>query len=357
MSQVHVTSAQYGVLPSGTPVTQFQLQHSTGASVSIIEYGAILTNIVMPDRHGALSDVIAGYSTLQGYLDDTMFLGAVVGRYANRIAKGHLVLDGVTYKLPLNNGTNHLHGGPNGYFRALWKGRPFADAEGAGVELTLHSPDGDEGYPGALDVCVRYHLDAKLRLSVDYEARTSKLTVVNLTQHAYFNLAGVGSILDHTLRIHAERFTPTDETAIPTGALEPVAGTAFDFRTARRIGDAIDADDTQIKFGRGYDHNFVVDGAAPQLRLAAELRCATTGRRLCVHTTEPGIQFYSGNYLPNSGEPRPHGLKHGFREALCLETQHFPDSPNQPQFPSTRLEQGQTFKSRTEFAFDVDAES
>jgi aldose 1-epimerase len=357
MTEVHIESSPYGTLPTGIPVTQYRLAHPGGASVSVIEYGAIITSIVMPDRSGRLDEITAGYPSLEGYLADTAFLGAVVGRYANRIANGRFTLDGVNYELPRNSGTNHLHGGPEGFYRAYWKGRPFSDATGAGVELALHSADGDAGYPGALEARVRYHLDQNHCLSVEYEARTTKPTIVNLTQHTYFNLAGSGSILDHELRIHAERFTPIDERLIPTGVIAPVVHTALDFRDWRRIGDAIDADEPQMRLGAGYDHNFVLDGAGADLRLAAELRCYQTGRRLRVRTTEPGIQFYSGNFLPKAGERRPDSPKHGFREALCLETQHFPDSPNRPEFPSTRLDVDQLFRSRTEFAFDAGTRS
>ena len=352
MSEVKVSSTPFGTLPNGTPVARYELKHSSGRAVAVIDYGAIITSIIMPDRDGKLGEITAGYPNLDGYLRDSTFQGAVVGRYANRIRNGRFSLDGVSFELPQNNGTNHLHGGPEGYYRAAWKGRTFADELGAGIELSLHSPDGDAGYPGALDVRVRYHLGGMHCLTVEYEARTTKPTVVNLTQHTYFNLASGGSIVNQELRVHAELFTPADERAIPTGAILPVAGTAFDFRDWRRIGEGIDASDPQIQFGHGYDHNFVIDGTSGELRLAAELRCNATGRRLNVSTTEPGMQFYSGNFLPKPGDgvqlPR-----HGFREALCLETQHFPDSPNQPAFPSTRLDPGQIFRSKTVFAFEA----
>jgi len=352
-NRVQVLSEPFGKLPSGAEVTRYQLVHPTGASVSIIEYGAIITSIVMPDRHGALSPITAGYGSLEGYLADTAFLGAVVGRYANRIAAGRFCLDGTSYQLPQNQATNHLHGGPEGFYRKLWKSRAFSDESGATVELSLHSPDGDAGYPGALEVQVRYRFDASLCLSVEYEARSTKPTVLNLTQHSYFNLGGSGGVLDHELRICGERFTPTDALAIPTGVIAPVAGTALDFRSWRRIGEGIDSEEPQIQMAQGYDHNFVIDGTPGELRLAAELRCSQSGRHLTVRTTEPGMQFYSGNFLPRSSRGLAHAPSHGYREALCLETQHYPDSPNQPEFPSTRLDVGQVFRSKTEYACSV----
>jgi len=353
-SQVQVKSDIYGALPSGASVTHYQLKHPTGARVSIIDYGAIITSIVVPDRAGELAEVTAGYPDLEGYLGDTYFLGAVVGRYANRIAHGRFTLDGVPYELPQNQATNHLHGGPEGFYRAHWKSRAFSNDEGAGVELSLHSPDGHAGYPGALDVVVRYHFSRSLCLTVEYEARTTKATVVNVTQHSYFNLAGSGSIVDHELRVRAERFTPTDELAIPTGLMTKVAGSALDFRSFRRIGERLNSTEPQIQMANGYDHNFVLDGTPGELRPAAELRCSKTGRILSVRTTEPGMQFYSGNFLPRPTNAQPHSPNLGYREALCLETQHFPDSPNRPEFPSTRLDPGQVFHSKTEFSFAVE---
>lgn len=346
-------SEPYGVMPDGRRVERHVFVNRSGASVSVIDYGAIITSIVVPDRSGQLGEVTLGYDNLDAYLRDTYFLGAVVGRYANRIARGQFELQGKRYQLPLNNGPNHLHGGPEGFFAALWQCRWSGSEEQPVLQLSLESPDGAAGYPGALQVSVRYAFDEDACLSVDYEAVTTAPTVINLTQHSYFNLAGQGSILDHELQLNAARFTPTDPTSIPTGELRDVNGTAFDFRRPMPLGARIDAPEEQLKLAGGYDHNFVLDGALGQLREVAALSCPRTGRRLAVRTTEPGIQLYSGNFLPKDSSVRRGTQSFGYREGLCLETQHFPDSPNQPEFPSTRLDPGQRFQSRTEFAFSA----
>jgi aldose 1-epimerase len=348
-------SKPYGVMPDGRSVERHVLTNRRGASVSVIDYGAIVTSIVVPDRQGKLGDVTLGYDDLAGYLADTYFLGAIVGRYANRIAKGQFELLGKRYQLPLNNGANHLHGGPEGFFAALWKSRWLSNGAGQILCMTLESPDGAAGYPGALSVTVRYAFDDDCRLSVQYEATTTAPTVVNLTQHSYFNLAGQGSILDHELQIEAARYTPTDAGAIPTGELRPVAGTAFDFTRPMPIGARIDVPDEQLRMAGGYDHNFVLDGGKRALRRVSTLRSPASGRTLSVHTTEPGMQFYSGNFLPKDRSVARGTSRWGYREGLCLETQHFPDSPNRPEFPSTRLDPGQQFQSTTVFEFGTDA--
>lgn len=341
----------FGLLPDGRRVGLHRLTNCHGASVSIIDFGAIVTSIVVPDGDGRLSDVVLGYDGLEGYRSDTYFIGAVVGRYANRIAEGRLIIDGVNHSLPQNNGKNHLHGGPEGFYRSLFSSEPFEDADGAGVSLTYVSPDGEAGYPGELSTRVTYRFDDTMSLTVEYRAETTKTTVVNLAQHSYFNLAGAGSILDHELRLLAFEYTPTDAESIPTGELRKVDGTPFDFRTAKRIGDRIDAADEQLQLAGGYDHNWVVAGTPGELRLAAELTCKASGRRMTLRTTEPGIQFYAGNCLPRDRSVLKAGTSFGWREGLCLETQHFPDSPNQPDFPSTLLQPGETFRSTTKLSF------
>ena len=342
----------FGALPDGRTVERYVLKNSKGESVSVINYGAIITSIMVPDREGQLGEVTLGYEELESYFTDRFFLGAVVGRFANRIANGRFELDGKSYALVQNQGTNHLHGGPDGYYRALWQAQVLHRAVPT-VELWHESPDGDAGFPGELHARVRYAFDDECRLTVTYEATTSKPTVVNLTQHSYFNLAGSGTIVDHELQLAASQFTPTDKLAIPTGELRNVAGTALDFRALRRIGDAIDAPEEQLQFGEGYDHNFVVEGDPGTRRFAAQLQCSRSGRNLRVDTTEPGIQFYSGNFLTNDGTVGRGSTKYGRRGGLCLETQHYPDSPNKPHFPSTRLDPGQTFSSQTVFQFGI----
>lgn len=343
----------YGRMPDGREIGLHTLTNKQNATVRLIDYGAIVTSLVVPDGNGQLSDVVLGFDDLNGYLHDTCFLGAVVGRYANRIADGDLVIDGAHYQLPQNQATNHLHGGPDGFYRACFSAAAFEDHESSGVVFSHVSPDGHAGYPGELSVEVRYRWDDQMRLTVEYSARTNRATVVNLTQHSYFNLAGKGSILDHDLTITAERFTPTDVRAIPTGELRLVQGTPFDFRTKKRIGRDIEARDEQLQMAGGFDHNWVVLGNAGEMRPAAVLECSSTRRRLSVETTEPGIQFYSGNFLPKDGSIHRAGVSYGWREGLCLETQHFPDSPHHPEFPSALLRPGERYHSATRFSFAV----
>lgn len=346
-------SEPYGVMPDGRSVERHVLTNRRGASVSVIDYGAIVSSIVVPDRNGQLGEVTLGFDELEGYLRDTCFLGAVVGRYANRIAGGQFELRGKRYQLPLNNGANHLHGGPEGFFAAVWKSRWTGSGDAEALQLSLESPEGAAGYPGALQVSVRYSFDDDCRLAVEYEAVTTATTVINLTQHTYFNLAGQGSILDHELKVEAQRYTPTDPTSIPTGELRDVAGTPFDFRRPVALGERIEASDEQLRLAGGYDHNFVLDGPAGQLRPVATLYCPRSGRSVLVRTTEPGMQLYSGNFLPSDGSVCRGQQSFGYREGLCLETQHFPDSPNRPEFPSTRLEPGQRFQSTTVYEFST----
>ena len=349
--QQSVTRAPFGTMPDGTPVEIFTLKNKAGMEVRVISYGAIIQSIRVPDRNGRFADVVNGHDTLDGYRTRSRFFGAVVGRYGNRIAKGKFTLDGREYTLAVNNGPNHLHGGVVGFDKAVW-----SPSIGVGntVSFTRISPDGEEGYPGRLEVRVRYVLTDSNELTVHYEASTEKPTPVNLTQHSYFNLAGhaAGDIGGHILTLHADRYTPVDSTQIPTGAIAPVAGTPFDFRKPTAIGARIDADDEQLRVGGGYDHNFVLNRQGAGRVMAAELEEPVSGRTLQVTTTEPGIQFYSGNKLDGSITGKE-GAVYGRRSGLCLETQHFPDSPNHANFPSTILRPGERFESLTVFQFGV----
>jgi aldose 1-epimerase len=347
-----VTASAFGTMPDGTRVDAFTLKNGHGVEVRIITYGAAIASIKVPDRAGRFDDIVTGFDNLDGYLSRSRFFGAIAGRYANRIANARFTLDGKTYELAANNGKNHLHGGRRGFDKVVWKAAPFERDGNSGVALTYVSPDGDEGYPGRLTATVTYTLTASDELTIDYEATTDKATPVNLTNHSYFNLAGDGrgDILQHRLTISADRYTPVDETLIPTGELAPVSGTPFDFRQPTAIGARIDADAEQIRRGKGYDHNFVLNGSG--LRKVARLVDPSSGRSLDVATTKPGLQFYSGNNL--DGAAGKNGHTYGRRTSLCLETQHFPDSPNHSTFPSTILRPGERFRSKTVFTFGVE---
>lgn len=343
----------FGKTEDGTSIERYTLKNAHGVEVDVITWGGIVTRIVVPDRKGTPGDVALGYDTLEPYLKPHPYFGALVGRYGNRMANGQFTLNGKTYTLAKNNGPNSLHGGLKGFDKRVWKARGVTTPHGPGVELSYVSADGEEGYPGTLTTTVTYALGADNALRIDYQATTDKDTVLNLTNHSYFNLAGVGAgdILSHEMQILADRFTPVGETLIPTGELRPVEGTPFDFRTPTRIGARIDADDEQIRFGKGYDHNFVLNGQAGTLRPVARVSERTSGRVLEVETTEPGVQFYTGNFL--DGSLRGKGTVYAFRTGFCLETQHFPDSPNQPRFPSTVLKPGQTYRSTTVYRFST----
>ena len=349
----------FGRLPSpdGASVEEFTLTNAHGIEVRAITYGAIITVIRTPDRSGKLADIVFGFDSLEGYLAQSPYFGAIVGRFANRIAHGQFSLDGVTYHLATNNGPNSLHGGLRGFDKVLWTAEPVQSDSGAGVVFHYLSPNGEEGYPGNVDVRVTYMLTPRDELVVDYTATTDKATPLNLSQHSYWNLHGdgKGDILDHVLTLDASAYTPVDSTLIPTGQIAAVAGTPFDFRSPTAIGARIEQPNKQLRFGKGYDHNWVLDrpaGGGTALVRAARLVDSTSGRTLEISTSEPGIQFYSGNFLDGTITGK-HGVVYGHRAALCLETQHFPDSPNHPNFPSTILRPGETFRSRTVFVFGV----
>lgn len=352
-----VTQEPFGIMSDGDEVDLFTLTNANGVEVKVITYGAIIVSLKVPDRNGALDDVVLGFDGLSGYVGETPYFGALIGRYGNRIGGARFELEGTTYQLAANNGPNHLHGGRRGFDKVVWDARPLERGNGAGVVFRRTSAAGEEGYPGALSVQVSYTLTNADELIFDYLATTDAATPVNLTQHSYFNLAGDGSgdVLGHLLTLNASRYTPVDAGLIPTGELAGVQGTPFDFRAPHAIGERIGADDEQIRLGGGYDHNFVLDRgeAGPdELVLAARVEEPTTGRVLEVRTTEPGLQFYSGNFLDGTLTGK-RGAVYRHRYGFCLETQHFPDSPNKPEFPSTILQPGEEYRSRTVLSFGV----
>jgi aldose 1-epimerase len=341
-------SKVFGRTPEGTEVKIYTLSNTKGMTVKITEYGGIITELWVPDRNGKPGDVVLGFDNLDRYLKGHPFFGAIAGRVANRIAKGKFTLDGKEFTLAVNNGPNHLHGGLKGFDKKVWKSRPLRGlSREAAVEFTYTSPDGEEGYPGTLKAKVIYTLTDDNELRIDYEATTDKPTIVNLTNHSYFNLAESGSILDHVLMINADRYTAADDTLIPTGELAPVKGTGLDFTQPRRIGDRI-AD--YMSFAKGYDHNFALNSGGRALAMAARVSEPKSGRVMEVWTTEPGVQLYCGNHLDGSLKGVG-GAVYQQHTGFCLETQHFPDSINKPSFPSVVLRPGQTFKSTTAFRF------
>lgn len=348
----------FGQTPDGTPVEVFTLTNQHGIKLRTMTYGAIVLSLETPDRNGQNADIVLGYNTLADYVKDTPYFGAIVGRYGNRIANGKFSVDGKAYTLATNNAPGgiqcSLHGGLKGFDKVVWRGEALVMKGAQGVKFTYTSKDGEEGFPGTLKLSVTYLLTDDNEWRIDYEATTDKATPVNVTQHSYFNLRGEGNgdILGHELTFKAAKFTPVTVGLIPTGELRPVKGTPFDFTTAHKIGERVQAKDEQMTFGGGYDHNWVLDNQSGRLALAATVREPTSGRVLEVFTTEPGLQFYCGNFLDGkltgkSGQPYP------FRSGFCLETQHYPDSPNQPSFPSTILKPGQTLKSTTVYRFSA----
>jgi aldose 1-epimerase len=350
IAQGEVKMSIWGHTAEGVAVPIYTLT-SGQIEVRVTAYGAHLVSVRTPDRTGKMADIVLGYDSLQGYLNDRKtYDGSVVGRYGNRIALGKFTLDGKTYQIPVNNGANALHGGPKGFDQYVWQAQEVPD----GVEFTHVSPDGDMGFPGTLTAKVKYTLKGST-LRIDYSATTDKATVLNLTNHAYYNLHGddKGNILDQRIEIDADRYTPVDAGLIPTGELAPVAGTPMDFRKPEAIGARINADNEQLKLASGYDHNWVLNGKIGILHVAAVVSDPVSGRKLSVETTEPGVQFYSGNFLDGTYTGR-YGVKYEKHSGFCLETQHFPDSPNHPDFPSTVLRPGETMRSTTTFTFGVE---
>ena len=346
----HITKSTFGKLPDGREVEKYALKNTAGMEVDVITYGGIITRWTAPDKNGVYEDIVLGFGNLEPYLNGNPYFGALIGRYGNRIAKGKFSLDGKTYTLVTNDGDNHLHGGNKGFDKVLWNAKGESTDDGAILELTYISADGEEGYPGKLDVKVTYILTGDNELDVHYEAETDKPTVVNLTQHSYFNLSGNFSenILDHELYLNSDTYLPVDAGLIPTGELRSVTGTPFDFNNPKTIGQEIDVQNEQLKRGKGYDHCWVLNESEDNFGLAASAYHPDSGRVLEVYTNEPGIQFYCGNFLDGT-LPAKNGGTYGHRSGFCLETQHYPDSPNQEKFPSTRLGPGQKYASRTLF--------
>jgi aldose 1-epimerase len=353
-----VTVESFGTTSEGKAVNVYTLTNDRGVEMRVIDYGGIILSLRVPDREGRLADIVLGYDSLQGYLKESPYFGALIGRYGNRIAGGRFTLDGQTYTLARNNGPNHLHGGEKGFDKVVWQVEPFERGDDVGLVLTYTSPDGEEGYPGTLQARVTYTLTDNNEVVFDYRATTDKATPVNLTQHSYFNLAGPGpqTILEHVVLLAADRFTPVDSTLIPTGELRAVDGTPFDFRTPTAIGARIAENDVQLRYGRGYDHNFVLNrpagAAADEPTLAARVHEPTSGRVMEVLTTEPGLQFYTGNFLDGTLTGK-YGVVYRHRTGFAMETQHFPDSPNQPHFPSTIVRPGEEYRTRTVYRFSV----
>ncbi|MCL4788789.1 MAG: galactose mutarotase [Verrucomicrobia bacterium] len=347
-----ITKSPFGKTPDGTPVDLYTLRNANGVEARICTYGGIVVSLKTPDRNGKSGDIVLGYDELDSYVRNNPFFGCFVGRYGNRIAGGQFTLDGRTYTLAKNNGPNHLHGGLKGFDKAVWSARTISTPQGPALEMRYLSKDGEEGYPGNLNVVAVYRLTEDNGLRLDYAATTDKPTVVNLTQHSYYNLAGKGDVLDHEVMIAADRFTAVDATLIPTGELRPVKGTPLDFTTPTRIGLRINADDEQIRLGNGYDHNFVLNKPAGQLGLAARVYEPTTGRVMEVLTTAPGMQLYTGNFLDGTITGKG-GWVYQQRHGFCMEAQHFPDSPNQPAFPSTVLRPGQTYQNTIIYRFSA----
>ncbi len=358
-SSVRVERAAFGRLADGTAAEVFTLTNANQVTVKITNYGGTVISINVPDKEGKLEDVVLGFDSLAGYRSDVYlqegpYFGALIGRYGNRIAGGTFKLDGQQYTLAKNNGPNHLHGGLKGFDKVMWEAEQFESAAGAGVKLQYESADGEEGYPGKLTVAVTYTLTHENELQIAYTATTDKKTVLNLTNHSYFNLTGNAKrdILDHQLMIDANTFLPVDETLIPVGEQRTVAGTPFDFREPTAIGQRINAQDQQLTFGKGYDHCWVLNGNAGEMRRVATVHEPVSGRFMEVFTTEPAIQFYSGNFLKGNLTGKGN-VAYQQRWGLCLETQHFPDAPNQSAFPATELNPGETYQTQTTYKFSV----
>ena len=353
-----IETSSFGTLPDGREVKKFTLRNKNGMSVSFINYGGIIVSIEVPDKNGKIEDVVLGYDSLSHYVKNNPYFGALIGRYGNRIARGKFSLNGKSYQLATNNGVNHLHGGVKGFDKVFWNVEQLHEAAVPTFTLRYESKDGEEGYPGNLKVTVVYYLTDNNEFNIIYQGTTDKTTIVNLTQHTYFNLSGDAKtdILQHELVLNAEKFIPVDKTLIPTGVLQKVEGTPFDFRTPVTIGSRIDKKDQQLEFGKGYDHCWVINDPEPSnnsnLTLAATLHEPVSGRVMSVYTSEPGIQFYSGNFLDGSNIGKK-GAVYQHRYGLCLESEHFPDSPNRNNFPSVVLKPGDTYRTQTVYSFST----
>ena len=350
--KIGVVKSSFGTTKDGQKVDLYTLTNANGLVAKISNYGGTVTELWVPDRDGNLGDIVLGFDNLKDYEEKSPYFGCLIGRYGNRIGKAKFTLDGTTYKLNANDGKNHLHGGVKGFDKVVWEAEPVQNSNGVGLTLHYLSKDMEEGYPGNLDVTVVYTLTHKDELKIDYTATTDKPTVCNLTNHNYYNLAGQGvcSNSENQLYINADYFTPVDEGLITTGELRPVKGTPFDFTRLTAIGERIDSNDTQMKYGGGYDHNWVLNKKGKKMTLAAKVYEPTTGRIMIISTTEPGLQFYSGNFLDGTLVGK-NGKVYKHRYAYCLETQHYPDSPNKPEFPTTMLRPGQTYKTTTVHKF------
>ncbi|MEL7120807.1 MAG: aldose epimerase family protein [Bacteroidota bacterium] len=352
-SGLSITVEPFGTTFDG-PANLYTLENRNGMMIKVTNYGGIITELHVPDKNGKLADITLGFDSLALYQEEHPYFGSLIGRYGNRIAKGKFSIDGEKYTIPTNNGPNTLHGGDMGFNRRLWKATTIETNDNVGIILTRRSTDMEEGYPGNLDVKVTYLLNNNNEWKIEYEATTDKKTPVNLTQHAYFNLngAGDGDILSHELMIKASRYTPVDETLIPTGELATVEGTPFDFRSPTPIGARVNEENQQLEYGLGYDHNWVIDRTTDEMEVVASLYEPNSGRLMEIITIEPGLQFYCGNFLDGSNIGKK-GKAYQYRTGLCLETQHFPDSPNQEVFPSTILEPGQVYKTKTIYRFST----
>jgi aldose 1-epimerase len=347
-----ISRQSFGETQDGKSVELFTLRNKNRMEAKITNYGGIVVSLLVPDRNGTMGDVVLGYDTLGNYIADNPYFGALIGRFGNRISKGRFTLDGVDYRLAVNDGENHLHGGLKGFDKVVWDAAEAESREGPALHLKYVSPDGEEGYPGTLLVDVIYTLTDSNELKIEYSAVSDKPTVANLTHHSYFNLAGEGNgtILDHVLTMNADLFTPVGTGLIPTGELRSVEGTPLDFRKPTRIGERIDADDEQMKLGGGYDHNWILNKSTNALMQAARVEDRSTGRVMEVLTTEPALQFYSGNFLTGKNIGKK-GHPYVYRSGFCLETQHYPDSPNRQEFPSTLLDAGKKYTSTTIYRF------
>jgi aldose 1-epimerase len=353
-AKMDVAVESFGQTPQGQQVRLYTLTNAHGLRAKIMTYGAIAVSLEVPDKNGKMGDIVLGYDNLNSYIKNSPYFGAIVGRYGNRIGKGRFVLDGVTYdKLAINNGENHLHGGIKGFDKVVWTDEPVRRPNAVGVKLSYLSKDGEEGYPGNLQAAVTYTLTNDNELRIDYLATTDKATPVNLTHHGYWNLTGgQRDILGHVLTLNADRYTPVDKGLIPTGELLPVKGTVMDFTKPTPIGERIESDFEQLKFGGGYDHNWVLNKGGKEMTFAARVYEPTSGRVMEVYTKEPGIQFYSGNFLDGTITGKG-GIVYQHRWGLCLETQHYPDSPNKANFPSTILRPGQEYETTTVYRFST----